>query len=66
MSPKGEELVMHCPQCDQGTEVIDRRWDDTYQTIRKRRRCVYCGHRFSTLEMDVDQVESLLKTQGAR
>lgn len=41
---------MHCPSChNDTTEVVDSRHADDF-TIRRRRRCDKCGHRFTTFE----------------
>lgn len=36
---------MNCPKCNGSTKVADRRG------VRRRRECLSCGHRFSTIEM---------------
>ena len=36
---------MNCPKCDGATKVVDRR------SVRRRRECLVCKHRFSTVEM---------------
>jgi transcriptional regulator NrdR family protein len=41
---------MKCPKCDGGTKVVDRREN------RRRRECLLCKHRFSTLEVLPDAV----------
>lgn len=40
---------MNCPLCKHETEVIDSR-PSTNNTIRRRRRCPQCQHRFTTIE----------------
>lgn len=42
---------MYCPACNHdSTSVIDSRMSTDGSTIRRRRTCDACGHRFSTLE----------------
>ncbi|MEJ5919686.1 MULTISPECIES: transcriptional regulator NrdR [unclassified Corynebacterium] len=42
---------MHCQYCHHDhTKVIDSRLIDDGMTIRRRRECLACGKRFSTLE----------------
>lgn len=42
---------MHCPVCDnQDTKVIDSRVSGDGLSIRRRRECVKCNYRFSTIE----------------
>ena len=44
---------MKCPYCgDQESKVIDSRRSDDGLSIRRRRECCRCGHRFNTYEMD--------------
>ncbi|MEO9328666.1 transcriptional regulator NrdR [Gordonia aurantiaca] len=45
---------MRCPFCkNDDTKVIDSRVADEGQAIRRRRSCVACGRRFSTVESAV-------------
>ena len=55
---------MTCPVCGGATKVTDSRSDG--ETVRRRRECVNCGERFTTREMDVDQLEKLLKAKAER
>lgn len=42
---------MHCPSCNfPDTKVVDSRVTGDGLSIRRRRECERCGHRFSTLE----------------
>ncbi len=42
---------MRCPQCDaRDSRVVDSRDLDDAATIRRRRECAACGHRFTTYE----------------
>jgi len=42
---------MRCPKCGcQDDKVIDSRASREGATIRRRRQCVQCGHRFTTYE----------------
>ena len=49
---------MTCPNCGDKTIVINSRphEDNTY----RRRECVSCGQRFSTVEIDVDMYKKLV------
>ena len=42
------------------SKVIDSRWDPNFEGIRRRRECVRCKFRWTTLELDLDQVGNLL------
>jgi len=42
---------MKCPKCqNMDTKVIDSRVIEEWQTIRRRRECEFCQHRFTTFE----------------
>ncbi|SDZ54207.1 transcriptional repressor NrdR [Evansella caseinilytica] len=42
---------MICPSCQHnGTRVLDSRPSDEGRSIRRRRECETCGHRFTTFE----------------
>lgn len=43
---------MNCPKCRSETRVVDSRMNE--DSIRRRRECRECGHRFSTMEVDVN------------
>ncbi len=43
--------AMRCPLCStEDTRVVDSRPSDAGATIRRRRECAACGHRFTTYE----------------
>ena len=48
---------MKCEKCQAETQVYDSRPKDN--TIRRRRRCVKCKHRFTTVEMYLTQVNQV-------
>ena len=53
--------MMACPFCIKGkTIVIDSRWDESYKTIRRRRHCLACSYRWTTLEIDLDQILNIV------
>jgi transcriptional regulator NrdR family protein len=41
--------------------VIDSRWSEKYQAMKRRRECQECNFRWSTVEVDTDQVDFMLK-----
>ena len=47
---------MKCPKCDNKTEVIDSRLSK-HNRVRRRRKCKKCGHRFTTLEINIEDIE---------
>ncbi len=58
---------MRCPRCHvDDTKVIDSREAEEGCSIRRRRSCVSCGHRFTTFER-MDEVPLIVvKSHGAR
>ena len=44
---------MRCPQCSSLSKVIDSRRQG--QRVYRRRQCLLCGSRFSTVEIDVQE-----------
>lgn len=49
---------MNCPKCGSGTYVVDSRHKPS--RIYRRRECRVCGNRFSTAEINEEQVRSLI------
>ena len=43
---------MNCPKCEGQTGVLDSRPE--CDCVRRRRRCLVCGYRFSTIELEED------------
>ena len=57
---------MMCPFCRQGeTKVIDSRASDQY-VIRRRRECLSCERRFTTLERIEESPLQVVKKNGSR
>lgn len=58
---------MRCPRCNQaGTRVIDSRDLESGSTIRRRRECEACSHRFTTYERPEGARLSVIKRDGSR
>ena len=58
---------MKCPFCsDPNTQVVDTRENDDGDTVRRRRRCLACGKRFTTYERVELQLPHLVKKNGSR
>src|SRR5476649_1943681 len=58
---------MRCPKCgDQDDKVIDSRASREGATIRRRRECAKCSHRFTTYEEVEHEGLMLLKRDGRR
>ncbi len=57
---------MKCPYCRSSrTRVIDTR-EDAYGNIRRRRKCLECGKRFTTMERPVITTPLVIKRDGRR
>ncbi len=58
---------MRCPKCGcQDDKVIDSRASREGATIRRRRECTDCGHRFTTYEEVEHEGLMVLKRDGRR
>ena len=58
---------MHCPFCKaEDTQVIDSRVSDNGDSIRRRRRCLACGKRFTTYETVELRMPQVVKQDGSR
>jgi len=58
---------MRCPKCGcQEDKVIDSRASREGATIRRRRECAKCGHRFTTYEEVEHEGLMVLKRDGRR
>lgn len=58
---------MRCPKCGgQEDRVIDSRASKEGATIRRRRECLQCGHRFTTYEEIELDLLTVIKRDGRR
>ncbi|MBI4142660.1 transcriptional repressor NrdR [Candidatus Uhrbacteria bacterium] len=57
---------MMCPKCHRDTKVTDSRTSSEGMIIRRRRECVRCGFRFSTIEEVAILDLTVLKRNGRR
>ena len=58
---------MRCPRCNMaGTRVIDSRDLESGSTIRRRRECEACAHRFTTYERPEGARLTVVKRDGSR
>jgi transcriptional repressor NrdR len=58
---------MRCPKCgDLEDKVIDSRASREGSTIRRRRECLKCGHRFTTYEEIERDILMVIKRDGRR
>ncbi len=58
---------MHCPVCNnQDTKVVDSRLSSDGISIRRRRACDACEHRFSTVEEIALLDTTIIKRDGRR
>lgn len=57
---------MRCPSCGHlESKVVDSRPSDDYTTIRRRRECLECRHRFTTYERLGDSPLLVIKSDGS-
>ncbi len=58
---------MRCPFCGHDSDkVVDSRSRDDGRVIRRRRLCLYCNRRFSTVEEIEDKALYVIKSDGRR
>lgn len=58
---------MRCPFCrHEDTKVIDSRLADEGDAVRRRRECVQCGERFTTVERASLRMPYVVKSDGKR
>ena len=58
---------MRCPKCsNQDTKVIDSRAGKNTASIRRRRECLECNHRFTTIEEILREDLAVVKRDGTR
>ena len=58
---------MRCPKCGQvDDKVVDTRPSDEGRVIRRRRECIACGNRFSTIERIEGLQLRVVKKDGTR
>lgn len=43
---------MNCPKCSSVTSVTNSRPTAGHESVRRRRQCDECGHRFTTFEVE--------------
>lgn len=56
---------MRCPKCAfDDTKVLESRLSDGGRSVRRRRSCVQCNHRFTTYEKEELFVFSIIKKDG--
>lgn len=58
---------MHCPKCSNPeTKVLDTRNVEDKHSIRRRRQCLECAYRFSTIESILREGIMVIKRDGRR
>ena len=57
---------MNCPNCSQlGSKVVDKRNNKENGTVRRRRECLSCGHRYTTYER-IESARLLVRKKSVR
>lgn len=57
---------MQCPVCKGDSKVLDTRWIEEENSIRRKRECIVCGKRFITHEKIEDKPLVVIKKSGRR
>lgn len=55
--------MIHCPRCGAGSKVTDSR--PSRGTLRRRRQCEECTHRWHTMEIDHETYALILEAERA-
>src|SRR5438552_1992326 len=59
--------IMYCPYCHAAdTKVIDSRWVNEGNQVRRRRECIECSERFTTFETAELVLPRVIKRDGSR
>lgn len=57
---------MQCPICQSDSKVLDTRWIEEENSIRRKRECIQCGKRFVTYEKIEDKPLVVIKKSGRK
>lgn len=57
---------MQCPVCQGDSKVLDTRWIEEENSIRRKRECIQCSKRFVTYEKIEDKPLVVIKKSGRR
>lgn len=52
---------MKCPKCNGKVQVLDHSFVEPRNEEYRKRKCLVCGHRFVTIEFEVDYDERFKK-----
>ena len=56
--------MMKCPECNSlNVACIDSRTEEKTNRVRRRRKCLACDHRWSTMEISAEWLEKLMRAQ---
>ena len=58
--------IMQCPVCQSDSKVLDTRWIEEENSIRRKRECIQCSKRFVTYEKIEDKPLVVIKKSGRR
>jgi transcriptional regulator NrdR family protein len=53
---------MDCPKCYGKTTVLVTKVNEDY--VRRRRECLECGHRYTTVEMVIDDIKLYIRQKA--
>ena len=57
---------MQCPVCQGDSKVLDTRWIEEENSIRRKRECIQCNKRFVTYEKIEDKPLVVIKKSGRK
>ena len=63
MAANRSGIIKVCPKCNGKMQCIDSRVSaEADKAIRRRYRCCECNHRYSTIEIPIDDYRELLQS----
>ena len=65
MTEPNYDTVSQCPKCKTKMAAVDSRQHSTYgfQTIKRRRKCLTCDFRASTVEVPIDLAKDIFSEE---
>lgn len=51
-----------CPECDSTNQRVVETRTGEYNTPRRRHKCMNCGHKWFTVELNEEQLKRLIKS----
>jgi len=66
MDPRKQEEMMRCPYCQNDDSKVLDTTHDSRGIVRRRRECISCHQRFTTIERPLLAIPLIIKKDGTR